>query len=348
MERRRLGKTDIEVSIVCLGTMTWGKQNTEEEGHAQLDRALESGINFIDTAEMYAVPPSPETYGKTESIIGNWLAARPGTRENIILATKVAGRGLRWVRQGKGIDRKNILEAIDHSLKRLQTDYVDLYQLHWPNRPFYHFGGYWKFAPDGEDTAAQEENFHEVLETLGELQKSGKILHAGLSNESAWGTMKYLELAGRFSLPRMESIQNEYSLLYRLHEPDLAEISTREKVSLLAYSPLATGLLTGKYRKGRIPEGSRWKIQSSRHNQRNTPQAHAAVEAYLAISEKHGIPLHQMALAFAHQRYFMTSVIIGATSLEQLDSNIQAFNTRLSDELLKEIEQVRRDYPIPF
>ncbi|MBU44631.1 MAG: aldo/keto reductase [Spirochaetaceae bacterium] len=349
MEQRQLGRTDLKVSIACLGTMTYGNQNTEVEGHAQLDRALEAGINFIDTAEMYAVPPSPDTYGKTESIIGNWLASRPGMREKIVLATKVSGRGLRWVRDGNAIiDRKNILAAVEDSLKRLKTDYIDLYQLHWPNRPFYHFGGYWRFSPSGEDTAKVTENLHEVLQTLGELVQQGKIRHAGLSNESAWGTMKYLELAERFSLPRMASIQNEYSLLYRLFEPDLAEVAVREDVSLLAYSPLATGMLTGKYRNGKIPEGSRWKIQSSRHNQRNTPQAHAAVEAYLELSKRHDVPLNHLSLAFAHQKYFMTSVIIGATTMEQLNSDLEAFHLKLSNDIMKEIEQVRRDHPIPF
>ncbi|MCB1139840.1 MAG: aldo/keto reductase [Leptospiraceae bacterium] len=349
MERRKLGRTDLEVSIACLGTMTYGKQNSQAEGHAQLDRALEAGINFIDTAEMYAVPPAPDTYGKTETIIGNWLSSRPGIREKIVLASKVAGRGLRWVRDGNAIiDRKNILAAIDESLKRLQTEYIDLYQLHWPNRPFYHFGGFWRFAPDGQDTAERVENFHEVLQTLGELVQSGKIRHAGLSNESAWGTMKYLQLAEKFNLPRMETIQNEYSLLYRLFEPDLAEVAIREGVSLLAYSPLATGLLTGKYRKGKIPEGSRWKIQSARHNQRNTKQAHAAVEAYAELAKKHEIALNHLSLAFSHQKYFMTSVIIGATSMEQLNSNLKAFNMKLSPEVLKEIEEIRRDFPVPY
>ncbi|MBR30701.1 MAG: aldo/keto reductase [Spirochaetaceae bacterium] len=349
MEKRKLGTTDLEVSIACLGTMTYGNQNTEAQAHEQLDRAVEAGINFIDTAEMYAVPPSPESYGKTETMIGNWLASRPGMREKIILASKVAGRGLRWVRDGNAIiDRRNILAAVDDSLKRLQTDYLDLYQLHWPNRPFYHFGQFWRFSPGKKETSSITENLHEVLETLGELIQAGKIRHAGLSNESAWGTMKYLELAERFKLPRMQSIQNEYSLLYRLFEPDLAEVSMYENVSLLAYSPLATGMLTGKYRNGKIPEGSRWKIQSARHNQRNTPQAHAAVEAYTKLAKENDISLNHMALAFAHQQYFMTSVIIGATTMDQLNSDLEAFELKLSSDLLKQIETIRRDFPIPY
>ncbi len=349
MEKRKLGTTDLEVTIACLGTMTFGNQNNEKEAHEQLDRAIEAGINFIDTAEMYAVPPSPESYGTTETMIGNWLASRPGMREKIILASKVAGRGLRWVRDGNAIiDRKNILAAIDDSLKRLQTDYLDLYQLHWPNRPFYHFGQYWRFAPKNRDVSKFTDNLHEVLETLGELIRAGKIRHAGLSNESAWGTMKYLELSEKFKLPRMVSIQNEYSLLYRLFEPDLTEIASYENISLLAYSPLATGLLTGKYRNGKIPEGSRWKIQSARHNQRNTAQAHAAVEDYNKLAKEHGISLSHMALAFAHQQSFMTSVIIGATTMDQLNSDLEAFEMSLSSDLLKEIEIIRRDFPIPY
>ncbi|MCB1166196.1 MAG: aldo/keto reductase [Leptospiraceae bacterium] len=349
MEKRILGSTDLNVTIACLGTMTWGNQNDESEGHQQMDRAVDAGINFFDTAEMYAVPPSPETYGKTETIIGNWFSARPGMREKIILASKVAGRGLRWVRDGNAIiDRKNILQAVEDSLRRLRTDYIDLYQLHWPNRPFYHFGGFWRFNPREEYAAKSVENFHEVLQTLGELVQAGKIRYCGLSNESAWGTMKYLELAQKFNLPRMQTIQNEYGLLYRLFEPDLAEIAIHEKISLLAYSPLATGLLTGKYRNGKVPEKSRWKHQSARHNQRNTPQAHAAVEEYLKLAKENDLSLNQMSLAFAASRPFMTSVIIGATTMEQLESNIASFDMTLSDEVLKSIEQIRRDYPIPY
>lgn len=347
MEYRKLGKTDIKVSAICLGTMTWGRQNTEEEGHAQMDLALDMGVNFFDTAEMYAVPPAPETYGKTETIIGNWFAKRKN-RDKVFLASKVAGPGLRWVRGGDyWIDRQNILEALDGSLKRLQTDYIDLYQLHWPNRGSYHFGQMFGYNPDPSNTHSVLENFQEVLETLQELIREGKIRYVGLSNETAWGTMNYLRLAEEKGLPRMVSIQNEYNLLYRLHEPDFAEISLREEIGLLAWSPLATGMLTGKYAKGQIPPGTRWTMLR-KHNQRDTPQAHAAVSAYLQLAKTHGLDPAQMALAFVNSRPFVTSNIIGATNLEHLKTNIESIHISLSKEVLDGIDRIRRDFPIPF
>ncbi|MCC5814479.1 MAG: aldo/keto reductase [Leptospira sp.] len=347
MEYRQLGTTDLKVSAICLGTMTWGRQNTEEEGHAQMDMALDYGVNFFDTAEMYAVPPSPETYGKTETIIGNWFAKKKN-RDKVILASKVAGPGLSWIRGGDyQIDRKNITIALDDSLKRLQTDYIDLYQLHWPNRGSYHFGQFWGYNPEPSNTDHVRDNMVEVLETLQDFIKQGKIRHVGLSNETAWGTMTYLKLAEEKKLPRMVSIQNEYSLMYRLHEPDLAEISLREKVGLLAWSPLATGMLTGKYAKGQVPEGSRWTMLR-KHNQRNTPQAHAAVEAYVNLAKKHNLDPAQMALAFVTSRPFVTSNIIGATSVDQLKVNLESDQLVLSKEILKEIDGIRREYPIPY
>lgn len=347
MEYRFLGKTNVKVSAICLGTMTWGRQNTEEEGHAQMDMALDYGVNFFDTAEMYAVPPTPETYGKTETIIGNWFAKRKN-RDKIFLATKVAGPGLSWVRGGNyQIDRKNILEALEGSLKRLQTDYIDLYQLHWPNRGSYHFGQMWKYNPDPSNTDAVKQNMVEVLETLQDCIQQGKIRYVGLSNETAWGTMTYLHLSETRGLPRMVSIQNEYSLLYRLHEPDLQEISLREKIGLLAWSPLATGMLTGKYAGGQIPPGSRWTL-IRKFNQRDTPQAHAAVDEYLKVASKHNLNPAQMALAFVTSRPFVTSNIIGATNLEQLKTNLESIHVKLSDEVLKDIDLVRRKYPIPY
>lgn len=347
MEYRRLGRTNLKVSAICLGTMTWGRQNTEAEGHAQMDMALEHGVNFFDTAEMYAVPPTPDTYGKTESIIGSWFAARKN-RDKVILASKVAGPGLRWIRGGNyRIDRKNILEAIEGSLGRLQTDYIDLYQLHWPNRGSYHFGQYWGYNPDPSNSTEVLENFIEVLETLQALIQEGKLRHIGLSNETAWGVMHYLRLSEEKGLPRMASIQNEYSLLNRLFECDLSEIALREDIGLLAWSPLAAGMLSGKYAHGKIPKGSRWSI-SSRHNQRNTPQAHAAVDAYLKVASKHGLDPVQMALAFVTSRPFVTSNIIGATNLEQLKTNLDSVDVRLGPEVLADIDQVRRDYPIPY
>jgi aryl-alcohol dehydrogenase-like predicted oxidoreductase len=343
---RKLGSTNLEVSALCLGTMTWGRQNSEEEGHAQMDMALEHGINFFDTAEMYAVPPTPDTYGKTETIIGNWFAKKKN-RDSVVLASKIAGVGLRWIRGGEGIDRKNLIAALDDSLKRLQTDYIDLYQLHWPNRGSYHFGQFYKYNPEPSNTSEVLENFEEVLQTLQEFVQKGKIRHVGLSNETAWGVMQYAKLSSEKNYPRMVSIQNEYSLLYRLFEPDLSEIALREKIGLLAWSPLATGMLSGKYAKGKVPEGTRWTILK-KHNQRNTKQAHAAVDAYLGVAQKHGLNPVQMALAFVTSRPFVTSNIVGATSTEQLKVNLESIHVTLSPEVLADIDLVRRDYPIPY
>jgi len=347
MEYRHLGNTDIEVSAICLGTMTWGKQNNEKDGHEQMDLATEQGINFFDTAEMYAVPPGPDTYGKTEEIIGTWFQ-KTKKRSSIVLASKVAGPGLSWIRGGRyKIDKKNIHEALEGSLRRLQTDYIDLYQLHWPNRGSYHFGQFWYYSVDPSNTDEVKENFEEVLSTLQDCIKAGKIRQIGLSNETAWGTMHYLKLSEDKGLPRVVSIQNEYSLMYRLHEPDLAEISIREKVGLLAWSPLATGMLSGKYANQNIPEGSRWTMLR-KSNQRNTPQAHGAVDAYLSVAKKHGLNPVQMALAFVTSRPFVTSTIIGATSLDQLKTNINSISINLGKEVLKDIHKVRQDFPIPF
>ncbi|WCL49381.1 aldo/keto reductase [Leptospira sp. GIMC2001] len=347
MEYRNLGRTDIKVSALCLGTMTWGKQNTESEGHEQMDYALDRGINFFDTAEMYAVPPAPDTYGKTETIIGTWFAKKKN-RDQVILASKIAGPGLRWIRGGDyKIDRKNILEALEGSLKRLQTDYIDLYQLHWPNRGSYHFGQFWDYNPNPSNTEEVLENFNEVLETLNDLIKQGKIRNIGLSNETAWGTMNYLRIAKEKGFARVVSIQNEYSLLYQLHSPDLAEVSIRENVGLLAWSPLASGMLTGKYANGKIPAGSRWTMLR-KHNQRNTKQAHDAVNAYHSVAKKHGIDPSQMSLAYVTMQPFVTSNIIGATSMDQLKQNIDSINLKLNDEVLKDLQEVRKDYPIPY
>jgi len=346
MKTRKLGRSGLDVSLICLGTMTWGMQNNEAEGHAQMDYALDQGVNFWDTAEMYAVPPSAETYGKTEEIIGSWFKANKARRGEVILASKVAGPGIGWIRGGHyKIDRQNILEAVENSLKRLNTDYIDLYQLHWPNRGSYHFSQHWRFNPDF-DTPSVEENFIEVLETLSELIKEGKIRHIGLSDETAWGTMKYLELGNKHNLPRMVSIQNEYSLLCRLFECDLAEIAVAEDCGLLAWSPLATGMLSGKYLDGARPEGTRWTLLNSLS--RDTPQANAAVKRYIEIANDHGLEPTQMALAFVNSRTFVTANIIGATSIEQLRSNIESINVVLSEDVLSEIEAVYKDYPIPF
>ncbi len=346
MKYRKLGRTGLDVSLIGLGTMTWGNQNTQSEGHEQMDYALDQGINFFDTAEMYAVPPSAETYGKTEEIIGTWFAAN-GARDKVILASKIAGPALPWIREGKArIDRKNILEAVEDSLKRLQTDYIDLYQLHWPNRGSYHFQQHWGFDPKF-NPKEEEDNFIEVLETFESLIKDGKIRHVGLSNETAWGCAKWLRLAEDKGLPRMASIQNEYSLLCRLFEPDLAEMSLAEDCGLLAWSPLSRGILSGKYIDGARPKRTRIEIET-RPEHRLTEQCNAAVKAYLAVAEKHGLDVCQMALAFVSAKPFVTSNLIGATTMEQLKTNIASIDVELSDEVLTDIKTVRRDYPVPY
>ena len=342
----RLGTTDLDVSAICLGTMTWGVQNSEAEGHEQMDYALGQGVNFFDTAEMYAVPPAPETYGKTETIIGTWFAKRRN-RDKVILATKIAGNGLKWIHNGGDINRASITACVEASLKRLQTDYIDLYQLHWPNRGSYHFGQHWTYKIKNSSNEQELDNFTEVLTTLNELIAAGKIRHVGLSNETAWGTMKYLHLSETKNLPRVQSIQNEYSLMYRLHEPDLMEISLREKVGLLAWSPLAAGLITGKYAGGARPAGTRWTL-STRFNQRDTPQAHATVARYIDSAKKHGLDIAQMAIAFVLSRPFVTSAIIGATSMQQLKTNIAAVDLTLTNDVLNDIAAARRDFPVPF
>ena len=343
---RKLGQTDLEISVIGLGTMTWGLQNTQQDGFEQMDYALDAGINFFDTAEMYAVPPSAETYGTTETIIGNWFATRQN-RDRVILASKICGPGLDWVRDGNArIDRKNIQLALEASLKRLQTDYIDLYQLHWPNRGSYHFGQVWEYAPVF-DAQAEQENFIEVLQTLSQMINEGKIRHVGLSNETAWGLAKWLQLSAQYSLPRMASIQNEYSLLCRHFEPDLSEFVMAENVSLLAWSPLTRGMISGKYLNGARPAGARLKIET-RKEHRLHPQTDAAIERYIELANRYGLDVCQMALSFVNSCPFLTSTLIGATTMEQLKTNIASIDLTLSDEVLKEIEAIRRQIPMPF
>jgi len=346
MEYRRLGQTDLNISLIGLGTMTWGFQNTQAEGFEQMDYALERGINFFDTAEMYAIPPSAETFGTTETIIGNWFASRLN-RDKVILASKITGPGLPWVRDGHNvIDKKNILLAVESSLKRLQTDYIDLYQLHWPNRGSYHFGQSWDYAPNF-DAQAEEENFLEVLHTMQTLIDAGKIRHIGLSNETAWGMTKWLQLAQQHNLPRMVSIQNEYSLLCRYFEPDLSEIALHEDCGLLAWSPLSRGTLSGKYLNGARPAGSRLAIET-RPDHRAHPQAEAATKKYIELAKQHDLDPCQMALAFVNSRPFISSTLIGATNMQQLKNNINSIELNLSTEINVEIEKIRRDHPMPY
>jgi aryl-alcohol dehydrogenase-like predicted oxidoreductase len=346
MEYRKLGRTDLDISLIGLGTMTWGLQNTQAQGFEQMDYALEQGINFFDTAEMYAIPPSPATYGTTEAIIGNWFKER-GTRDKVILASKIAGPGLPWVREGKSnIDKANIHAAVESSLGRLKTDYLDLYQLHWPNRGSYHFGKVWEFAPEF-DPQAEEDNFLECLHVFQGLIKDGKIRHIGLSNETAWGMNKWLQLAKENNLPRMASIQNEYSLLCRNFEPDLSEIALSEDCGLLAWSPLTRGILSGKYLNGAKPEGARLTIET-RVEHRVSPQVDAATTEYIELAQRYSLDPCQMAIAFVNSQRFVSSTLIGATTMEQLRSNIDSINVSLSEEVLNEINLLRRKYPMLF
>lgn len=342
-----LGRTGLNVTEICLGTMTWGVQNTENDAHEQLDFAVDAGVNFIDTAEGYAVPMSAESYGKTETYIGSWLK-KSGKRDRVILASKIAGGGRQeWIRGGAKPSRASVAEAVNDSLTRLQTDYIDLYQIHWPFRPHYHFGQGWSFDPSAVDPKAESEQIHDVLLGLEDAVRAGKIRHVGLSNETAWGTMQWLKIAEQHNLPRMASIQNEYGLLQREFDHDMAEVSLFEQVGLLAYSTLAAGVLTGKYLDGKVPAGSRASVMDGgmwRDNSYSEP----VVRAYIDVARKHGLDIAQMAIAYSLTRPFMTSVIIGATTIEQLKANIASSELKLSDEVLADIEEIYRTYPRPL
>lgn len=344
MKYNPLGRTGISVSEICLGTMTWGSQNSEQEAHDQLDYAVSRGVNFIDTAELYPTTPlSPETYGDTERFIGSWIKAR-GNRDKIVLASKVAGPGRPYIRGGEPMNRAAILAAADASLSRLKTDYLDLYQLHWPNRGHYHFRNAWSYDPSRQDREQVAADLLEALEAVGDLVKAGKVRALGLSNDTAWGTMRMLQLAGEKGLPRVASIQNEYNLLYRTHDLDLAELSHHEDVGLLAYSPLAAGLLTGKYLDGARPEGSRM-TKTGDLGGRYQPLQEPAVRAYVDLAKEHGLDPAQMALAFCLSRPFTASIIIGATSMEQLKTDIAAADLTLSPEVMSGIRRLHRLYP---
>ncbi|WP_299604532.1 aldo/keto reductase [uncultured Tateyamaria sp.] len=347
MERRKLGRTGIDVSALCLGSMTWGTQNTPEEGHAQIDRALAAGIDFVDTAEMYPVNPiSAETVGRTEDIIGLWFE-RGGARDDMILATKHSGSGMRHVRDGADISGATIPEAVEGSLRRLRTDYIDLYQFHWPNRGSYMFRQDWTYDPSGQDPVAVRQNMADCLGALQREVDRGTIRAFGLSNESAWGTAAWLAIAEQTGGPRVASVQNEYSLMCRLYDTDMAELSVNEDVGLLSFSPLATGLLTGKYQGGVVPTGSRMTLNADLGG-RKTERAFEAVDAYLAVARKHGLDPSQMALAWCMTRPFMCSVIFGATTMDQLDVAIGAADLQLSDEVLADLDTAHRAHPMPY
>lgn len=350
MKYVRLGSSSLDVSRVCLGSMTWGVQNNQNDANQQLDFAQMHGVNFIDTAEMYAVPPKVETYGKTETIIGNWLAGNPSRRKEIILASKIAGPGFSYIRDGAELSGDNVIKAVDASLKRLQTDYIDLYQLHWPNRQTSHFGNHWpNQIPFTEVNAAQQtEVMLDVLEGLAKCVSAGKIRYCGLSDDTPWGISQYLKLSEKYNLPRMVSIQNEFSLLQTKDWPYLIEQCVHEDIAYLPWSPLATGLLTGKYLNGARPAGSRFTLMQRNGLFRETNNANNAVQAFVDIAKQHSISPAQLALAWCDQVNGVTSTIIGATSLSQLEENLNAFTMPLSTQIKDDIAQWLKQYPSPF
>lgn len=344
MDYRRLGRTDLDVSVICLGTMTWGEQNTEAEGHAQMDYAVEQGVNFFDTAELYSIPPRPETQGSTERIIGSWFKAR-GNRDKIILASKVCGRGGNtWFRDDKSptrLTRKQIFEAVEKSLQRLGTDYIDLYQLHFPERPMPWGSNPTRFDASAYKPADDETSIPEQLDAFAELVKAGKIRHLGLSNESAWGTMRFVTDSEVRGTPRVQSIQNAYNLLNRTFETALAEVALHEQVGLLAYSPLGQGFLTGKYLDGARPAGARTTL-FDRGQRYQTAGAEEAIKLYIAVAREAGLDPAQMALAFVNSRSFVTSNIIGATSMEQLKTDIASVDVTLPADIVAAIDAVHQ------
>ena len=347
MHYHPLGSSDLNVSKLCLGSMTWGMRNTPQEAHAQIDMALAAGVNFIDTAELYPTYPIlAENIGKTEEIIGDWFT-RTGRRGDVVLATKVTGEGQSKVRDGAPVTAAVIREAIEGSLRRLKTDVIDLYQLHWPNRGSYHFRKYWNFDATGQDTGETEAHMLDVLQEMQRQVDAGRVRYFGLSNESAWGTAKWLQIAQAHGLPRVVSIQNEYSLMCRIFDLDLAELAHHEKVGLLAYTPLSSGLMTGKYAPDVTPANSR-RAASSDLGGRITPRVWPAIEAYHEVARRHGLDPVQMAIAWARGRTFMGSVIIGASAPDQLERILGAADLYLSGEVLEEINAVNKAHPMPF
>lgn len=345
MEQRRLGRTDMHVSSLCLGTMTFGEQNTEAEGHAQMDYAFEKGINFFDAAELYPIPSNRETQGRTERIIGTWFE-KTGHRDKVVMATKVVGRTVMdWFRengQTGELSRSQIEFAVDRSLKNLKTDYIDLYQIHWPDRNVSGFGSNptrWKDAEPVEN----EHSIQSTLEVMGDLVKAGKVRAVGVSNESSWGTMRYVTASELYDVPRIASIQNAYSMVNRTFETGLAEIARREDVGLLAYSSLAQGYLTGKYRNGALPAGAR-KTLFNKMQRYEHPRTFEAVDAYFELAQEAGLDPAQMALAFAKSRSFMTSVIIGATRMDQLETDVAAADLVLGGDVLEKIDAIHQEF----
>ncbi|MDG1518887.1 MAG: aldo/keto reductase [Yoonia sp.] len=342
-----LGRTDIMVSDWCLGTMTYGNQTPQNDAHRQIDMALDAGINFVDTAEMYPVNPiSAETVGNSERVIGEWIKAT-GRRDDVVVATKVSGDNPGWVRGGVGYSGAMMADAIDASLARLQTDVIDLYQMHWPLRGSYMFRQNWTYDPSGQDRAETLDHMADVLRALGDAVKAGKIRAIGMSNESAWGMTKWMDVAAAEGLPRMASVQNEYSLLCRLYDTDMAEVAVNEDVTLLSFSPLATGLLTGKYQNGVVPAGSRLSINDDLGG-RMTLRTLPAVQAYMDVAARHGLDPAHLAMAWQGTRPFPVSAIFGATTTEQVAHLLKGRDVALPDDVLAEIDTAHRAHPMPY
>lgn len=350
MKYNKLGSSDLQVSEICLGSMTWGVQNTQAQADEQIEYALSQGINFIDTAEMYPVPPSADKYGDTERIIGNWLERNPARRNDIVLATKIAGNGLPWIRNAADIDGEGIIKSVDQSLERLKTDYIDLYQLHWPNRTSPHFA---KHRPNAVRFSELDRNKEvnqmlEILQALQECIEAGKIRHCGLSDDTTWGINQYLKLSEKHNLPKMVSIQNEFSLLHNKDWPYLIENCIHEEVAFLPWSPLAGGALSGKYLNGARPEGTRWTLSQRNGLFRDSEQSMTAIQQYKSIAEANGMTAAQLSLAWCKQVDGVTSTIFGATSMSQLKENIQAFEIDLSNDVLNQIDVTLAHFPAPF
>ena len=348
MYYKQLANTEDNVSAICLGTMTWGGQNTQEEAFMQLEYALDLGVNFIDTAEIYPIPPTAESFGKTEEIIGNWFKTS-GRRNEVVLATKVAGgnRPLNWVRGNPWLDKDQLTNALEGSLSRLKTDYIDLYQLHWPNRFVYHFGNH-RYDFTRFEKESELDGFREILSTIQKFIKEGKIRNWGLSNDTAWGLMKHLELCRELGIPKPVTIQNEYSLLCRWFDKDLAEVSHHESVGLLAWSPLAAGALSGKYLDQQVPEGSRRSLKVDHVPYRQTKSADRATRAYIALAAEYNLSPAQLAISFVLSRPFTTSAIVGATKINQLKENIEAINHPLDESCQKKIYKIFKEHLAPY
>lgn len=350
MQYSKLGNSGLDVSRVCLGTMTWANQNTQQDADNQFAYALSKGINFIDTAELYPIPPTADLYGKTEAILGNWLTRNGGEREKIILATKITGPRVPWIREGDDITGAAIKASLDNSLKRLQTDYVDLYQLHWTNRPTVHFGKHWigdiKFSE--QDTQKELDGKHEILQALADCVAAGKVRHCGLSDDTPWGIGQYVRMAAEHNLPVMVSIQNEFNLLCTKDHPYVLEQCVRDNIAYLPWSPLAGGVLSGKYLDGKRPEGSRWTMAQRQGVFRDTQQVQAAVKAYKQLAEENGMTVAQLALRWIDSVDGVTSTIIGATSMDQLQENVEAFELGFSDELAAKVSEQLKIHSYPF